>query len=1044
MKKIKGFFVIFLFLLTFSIQSWGYNKVQYKDLNWYYIETEHFRIFFYNNSYVLAQKAAFFLERAYSNLVTRFRYYPSQKFSVIIYATPFEFQQTNIVLQYIGEGVGGFTESVKYRIVVPFSGDYYDFRHVLHHELTHAFIYDMVSSKYGKYNLFSILWMFPLWFHEGLCEYTSLGWDNETDIYIRELVISGILDKIDLSSSSGFMMYKLGQSFIYYLSEKYSESTLFLFIKEFFFGSNNKSSLDWYSNRFYDTFKKVFGEKFEDAVDDWKIYLKEKYWSKFNYKSYNLNFYGKPITKHIKDLTLYNVNPSINHNDSLIAYFTDRDDYDAIFIYDVKQKKVIKKIKQDVIKNYESFHPFYSKISWNPYKDTIYYSATINGKDEIIVYSVKKNKIVKKLRFKNIEVLKNPKPSPMDDYTIAFESIDEKNRPFIGIYDYSKNSLIKIGVDYSKEYSPSFSPDGRYIVFVKEYFDNMDNVWNYKTHYLLIRYDLSNGESEVIYSSKYKIDNPVFYNNDSTILFINYSSGIGNIKVLDLNTKRSYYITNSYRNIRNFSIGKNKIVLNYLNEFTFDVYIEDIDSLFKYRFNSLPKAEGISDFIDKKVEYKITKIKSNKNISKKIEKLIKDFEKEKRKLHIENKKDTLHVLVAPSSDTLYEKSEYKPEYSIDFIYMALYYQILTGVTLLGNIIVSDELGNNRIYLSFNSNMEIKDIDRDLNFSFFYQYLSKRPDYYLGIGRYPIYFMVPDSFIYTYYYDIKNWAFLGIKYPLSVYNSLYFIFNPYLIVRHKIDISFEDYYGIYTMVTETEDLAAYKKKPFISLSTGYNTDNRIYDVYGPVNGTYIDINLKSISDAYLKNSIGEMNIDLRKYFRFKRSYTLATRFLSGYTKPIRGENFKYYYLGGEYFTINPSRIPKYENLDYSLDAFSNFDVVVPFRGYDIFELKTHNFFMTNMEFRFPFISNIDFYFPFRFRLSYIQGDIFLDIAACYNNYDELKSVDNYHIGTGLGYRINLYPYFILKFDWAKPIYLKNIGKDSFDGDWKFYLSLSGEF
>ena len=51
------------------------------------------------------------------------------------------------------EGVGGVTELFKNRVVVPFEGNYKQFRHVIHHELVHAVINEMFyGGSIQKFN----------------------------------------------------------------------------------------------------------------------------------------------------------------------------------------------------------------------------------------------------------------------------------------------------------------------------------------------------------------------------------------------------------------------------------------------------------------------------------------------------------------------------------------------------------------------------------------------------------------------------------------------------------------------------------------------------------------------------------------------------------------------------------------------------------------------------------------------------------------------------------------------------------------------------
>src|SRR6266536_3207365 len=80
------------------------------------------------------------------------------------------------VVQGIGEGTGGVTEALRRRIVLPTGGTLGDLNHVIGHELTHAFQYDITGSgnpnSRGRLPAATDL---PLWFIEGMAEYLSLG-----------------------------------------------------------------------------------------------------------------------------------------------------------------------------------------------------------------------------------------------------------------------------------------------------------------------------------------------------------------------------------------------------------------------------------------------------------------------------------------------------------------------------------------------------------------------------------------------------------------------------------------------------------------------------------------------------------------------------------------------------------------------------------------------------------------------------------------------------------------------------------------------------
>ncbi len=116
----------------------GQNKVQYRNFEWSVFQTEHFDIYYHQEGQEIAEFAAVSSELAYDELRREFRFDLSHRIPVILYNSHNDFQQTNVIPNILPEGVGGFTEYLKHRIVVPFQGSYRDFRHVLHHELVHA------------------------------------------------------------------------------------------------------------------------------------------------------------------------------------------------------------------------------------------------------------------------------------------------------------------------------------------------------------------------------------------------------------------------------------------------------------------------------------------------------------------------------------------------------------------------------------------------------------------------------------------------------------------------------------------------------------------------------------------------------------------------------------------------------------------------------------------------------------------------------------------------------------------------------------------
>src|SRR5690606_26362764 len=133
-----------LFLAAPASAQFGMNKVQYYTFEWSYYQTEHFDIYFTQGGEPIARFAAERIEPMYAKVEKVVGHKLTERVPVIIHNTHAEFQQTNVIPMALHEGIGGFTERFKNRVVLPFEGSYRDFHHVLQHELVHATVFNML------------------------------------------------------------------------------------------------------------------------------------------------------------------------------------------------------------------------------------------------------------------------------------------------------------------------------------------------------------------------------------------------------------------------------------------------------------------------------------------------------------------------------------------------------------------------------------------------------------------------------------------------------------------------------------------------------------------------------------------------------------------------------------------------------------------------------------------------------------------------------------------------------------------------------------
>ncbi len=130
---------------TASAQYFGRNKVQFKDLDFEVMKTEHFDIYFYPEEREGIDIAARMSERWLARLERVLSHQLRGRQPLVLYASHPDFEQTNTIQGELGEGTGGVTESLRRRIVLPLGGPLADTDHVIGHELVHAFQYDMTT-----------------------------------------------------------------------------------------------------------------------------------------------------------------------------------------------------------------------------------------------------------------------------------------------------------------------------------------------------------------------------------------------------------------------------------------------------------------------------------------------------------------------------------------------------------------------------------------------------------------------------------------------------------------------------------------------------------------------------------------------------------------------------------------------------------------------------------------------------------------------------------------------------------------------------------
>jgi Tol biopolymer transport system component len=1014
---IKQILICSLILGLFSSLSmaqepyFGKNKVEYKSFQWRFIQTKNFDIYYYQDQYHLAKYAAGVLEDAYLKIKRELRYDLTKRIPVIVYNSPNDFQQTNVVSDLIDENVGGFTESLKTRVVVPFTGSYEDFRHVLHHELTHAVVYDMLYGNIiGSLLSRQYLFQLPLWFAEGYAEYSSRGgWDIQADMVLRDATINGYLTPLELAG--GFLVYKEGQSAIGYIVEKYGEEKLSEIL--------NKGKRDLSMDK---ALKSAIGLDQAAFSEEWMKAQRKKYWPDIAMRKDPKDF-ARELTHHPKDGSYVNEKPSFSPDGTRLAIFSDRSDYTEIYIISSIDGKLIKRlVKGERSGDLESLHSYVSGLSWSPDGKSLAFVSKSKGRDVLCLVEVKNGKIYKKLKF-DLDAMRSPTWSP-DGSKIVFVGI-KNGKADLYSCDIASRKLVQLMDDYYDDEDPSFSPDGKLVAFSSDRPQSpVSDTANYRYgHYELYLLELATWKitpvisgmiQTVPFAGEWNNTSPSWSPDGKKMCFVSDRNGIYNLYVADLESLTVVPITNILGGCFSPTWSKDgdKIAFSAFQKGGWDIFlIKEIkpavvegSSLAKTLYlltlekdTLTAQAETTSEEpAEEKLNFSSYVFKAGKN---ELDSLAEMVEGKK----MAPKEDTIHYKL-PNGE--YREQKYKPKFSADLVSGALSYDTFFGFEGQSVLVVSDLMGNHNFLLATDV---VNTIDQS-NFEILYLYNARRP--YIGAGIFHTKYYYVDN-IDRLFSDRVYGALAYLSYPFSKFTRLELNLNQISIDRK--------YYDLDPVTLVYDDHS--EKVFFASLS--WIHDTVIWGITGPINGSR---SLFSYEYApYLTPrtiTYGAASMDFRRYFHFLKSYDVVFRLAGGFS---HGEDKKEFFLGGVSDWIGPSLGP---GDIYGINDLYFGNIITPLRGYRYFDVNGTRYFLTNIELRYPFVENFTMKFPLPLTLRYINGAMFYDMGAAWDENKLFKGVTtaggtrlkDLKAGFGFGARVNL-GFLVLRWDvaWATDLH-----------------------
>jgi Tol biopolymer transport system component len=1020
----------------------GKNKVQYRNFDWQYIQTPNFDIYFYENQIELAEFAAEEMENAYKIIAEELHYWPRNRFPVFLYNAPNEFQQTNIVSSLLPEGVGGFTESFKTRMVFPFDGSYEDFRHVLHHELTHAFTYDLLyGGAIGSMLSRRYLFQLPDWWAEGFAEYSSrMGWDAHADMIMRDATINDYILPIDYIG--GYMAYKQGQLMMIYIADKYGEEK----ISELLFKGKSMLSMK-------KALKRTIGRDDKEFDEDFAKYCRRLFWPELSKRKESEEL-AKRLTDHEKDGSYFNEKPVFAPTGDKLAIFSDRAGYTEIVLISTIDGEIIKKLKKSSRSaDIESLHSYVSGMSFSPDGTRLVFVAKSHGSDALHVLDIDRNKILKKYELGFSSIL-NPTWGGPDSNQIVFTGL-LGSRSDLYKFDIGTEELVQLTDDFYDDNDAEISPDGRYIAFASDRPTDGSGGnagigdFNYGS-YNIFRYDFDSREIVAITEGLDQKRNPTWSPDGKKIAFVADYNGINNLYIKDLESGDLFPVTDVLTEIAtpSWSPKGDKIAFSSFNNRGYDVFLltkikpvadspEGLEKTVFYKGEMSLPLDFVSSDLTAPEEDSLLADSAEADtlaIEEEVEEDFGDYvfrsgtdefsplpmDSADAFFDSDSAQATRDSLYGMTEDGNYEVRKYKTKFTPDIVAGGVSYDTFFGLRGQSMMLISDYLGNHQFYLITDL---VNTIDQT-NFQIYYFNNTKRIDWGLGIYHTKYYYVDAIDRLFS---DRYYGGLVSAMYPFSMYKRLQLDISHLYIDRKYYDLSPSGTYD-----------DSFTRNTTLNLSLV--GDNVLWGITGPVDGKRYKLRYEKTLDFYHRSvSYWAASLDFRKYIHIGGRFSTALRFTAGYSG---GANPKRYFLGG---TTNWLKNVDVAQEIYNVDNLYFGEVITPLRGYDYYEVGGRKFFLFNLELRYPFVDYLITAFPLPMFLSRITGAIFWDMGAAWDDNDKFKGaigtgtnrLEDIKAAFGYGARVNL-GFLLLKFDTAWRTDLDKTSKP------RYYFSLGAEY